>query len=276
MRERVLGSIVLLLAFGARAQQGETCGEISAEGECREQEAVYCTDPAGDAGAPLARVPCDDLRVDPSGDTVEGTCAVLDGYGAWCVLPEGAPCAGFDDDTLFAFGCGDRSATLVDDAACDLSDGCVLGVGACDPSAPGPARCLDERVTVACTTWGQWVTLSCDDPIIEGRCVDGACVVDEGRRCSPEGPVVCGAGLTCVGATEERAGTCVRGDGGFLDDGDGLDGGVPDGGELIRPPLSIACHGARIGERSIPGALGLGALLGLLLGGRRPRRRSGV
>lgn len=237
----------VLLGFSraAAGQRGETCGEISAEGECQEgEQAVYCTAPGPDAGtAPLARLPCEDLEVDERGNTVEGRCEMLDGYGAWCVLPEDAPCAGFDDDgALYSFACGDTGASLEDDAACDLADGCVRGLGPCDPEDPGPARCLDERLTLACSAFGQYVTLRCSDPIVGGRCVDGACVVGEGERCAPEGPVVCGPQLVCAFATATRSGTCVP-EGTPLDAGP-LDAGARDIDEDLQPPFAIHCQSA--------------------------------
>ena len=194
------------------------------------------------------------------------------------MLPPGSPCAGFDDDdVLFTFACGDLDGTLLDDAACDLSSGCVRDVGTCEPGTTPLPQCVGSRAALGCTAWGQLITLDCEDPVIDGPCVDGACIVSEGSRCAPLGPIVCEDGTVCTGASEGRPGTCVRSDGGpLLDAGTEIDGngGRSDVDEELLPPFSLSCDAMPTRHRSAIGTLALFALLGASLRRRRHRSRA--
>lgn len=217
------------------------CGAtLDEEGSCFGATAAWCTAPNGQGENPLAAV----AEVDCAARG--GACAELTGFGAWCVLDDGAACTWQDDDGLVQFACGDGSPGP--GPGCDLLEGCANDAPPC--GQPTEPKCEGDLLVLGCSAFGQALFVRCS-----GGCADARCpALPAGAPCD-EDRLQCGPGLGCV------AGRCERDDGGPAP-------GV-DAGDLAPEPAPLCSH-RRSGRG--PG-LGL-ALLGLpvlVVGGRRRR-----
>lgn len=205
------------------AGEVEGCGSVTASGECRGNDAVWCDD------GELIELPCDNAL----NTGIEGTCTVAGSFGSWCAVGQGRQCA-FErpgSRALTLFVCGPGSGL-----ACDVDDGCISGGAACVPPAAGQSfatSCMGSRLVVGCSEWGQKVTQSCLGSDIGGTgCSAGACTgIPAGRTC--DGVRKCATGLTCTDNVCRDPAAAAS-----------LAVSVIGGGRVVSSPPAIDCPGA--------------------------------
>jgi hypothetical protein len=193
---------------------GEACGDVTFQGECQGNTAVWC-----DEGT-LGRVDCTGFV--PEGNT--GTCEFInDDFGFWCTTAENDPCYFTGDDGPVTFLCAG------DDPACVLStegSACLTNIGTCSDDDEG---CYDDTNILLGCGQEQPILYNCDSN--GGTCDDGGddpiCVdIPEAEECI-DGLLECADGLACEGQTDTEPGTCVE------DAPDaGPDAGSADSGEI--------------------------------------------
>lgn len=208
----------------ADAGEVEGCGGVTASGECRGNDAVWCDDDE------LISLACDDALA----TGIDGTCTMAGSFGSWCAVAQGRKCAfeRSDSQSMVVFVCGGVGSGL----ACDVDDGCVSGGAACVPPASGQSfttSCMGSRLVIGCTQWGQKVTQSCLGGDIGGTgCSAGACTgIAAGRTC--DAARRCATGLTCTDnvcrAPASRASLWVS---------------VAGTGRVVSTPAAIDCPGS--------------------------------
>lgn len=218
------------------------CGSLTDEGACFNGAAAFCSVPNDDGEDAAA-----DLLVEDCG---EGACALLDGLGAWCFAPAGAPCAFEAGERASTHACGPAGA-LADPAwGCDLVEGCVALT-----SAGCGDGCADAaHLRLGCAPFGQPVLFSC--AAFSGTCEGTGCVaLGAGAPCDER--------LLCAGELRCLAGRCVA-----EQPGAAVDAGPA---EAPPPPAPAPLCGAGAGA-SGPLLAGLLWALGVSRRGRRPAR----
>jgi hypothetical protein len=126
-----------------------------------------------------------------------GTCGLVDGVGAWCIVPVGTPCASGAVDRVSQYACG---TTFVDPTlACDLEDGCRAVSHPCPPD--GESACGDGSLIMSCAQFGQALVVRC-----EGTCDGARCIDQPAEALCDDDRLHCADGLACLGSP---AGRCV-------------------------------------------------------------------
>lgn len=181
----------------------EPCGDVTFQGECQGDEAVWCQDGA------LQRINCatDFLP------GIAGECRFFDDeFGYYCALPVDAACLvdlgdGSGPQPIFCAG-DDPGCILTEDAAV-----CTENVGPCTPdSVPEGGACVGDVLALVCNV-NQPVGYDC--AAFGGTCADAGCVdLPEGAPCDTDDVLACGDGLECEGASDTAFGDCVAGEGG--------------------------------------------------------------
>lgn len=189
----VLVALVGMPTGSARAQDAgpppgapAVCGTLDARGACFGAVAAWCSVENVDGGASDAEV----VSVDCAGVAPDGACVVLDGFGAWCALPDGSPCTTRGAAGRAQWACGPVDGGAASSGACDLVEGCVAA------PVPCAAGCVDDRLVVGCSAFGQALTTSC--AALGGACAEGACAgLPEGAACDGA-RFLCADGLSCA------------------------------------------------------------------------------
>jgi uncharacterized protein (TIGR03382 family) len=219
----------------------EPCGDITLEGECQGNVAVFCGN-----DDTLARIDCGNFAFGDN-QTQAGTCEFYDNWGSWCAFDDGAAC-GF---TLSGGG--------TQNFACSSPEsGCFAGVcapnkGVCTPDGEDTPPACSGNSLATCAPWAQRIEqLNCNGQINEAgdllgaTCEGGVCEdAPVGGPCAT-GVVECEAGATCVGATAQAPGECTAGgtNGGEGEgEGGGNGGGGNGGGNDDPEPTPATCSG---------------------------------